>query len=279
MEKQLLPSVRNVGASQIASVEIPHGPTHNRLAFELGGTFTKSHLDKIELRANSKPFFTVTGDHLASMNAYKGQAAKATVLELPLIETRARTLGGMYHGQMVTDPWSGIVNIGAEITIGAGPISPTMNVYSLVTESPGDPQGMSHWEREARDMFSGLLYRPEAITGAGDWPLNFPKGPESPRILKRMYFFDPSGILTTIKVKRNGRWIFEPASVDVIESDQMAFGLVPQSGLVVVDFILSGDSKRGINMANSRTWQVNVETTGAGTLHIYEEVISKLNYF
>lgn len=267
-----MPAVRNVIASSVATLEIPVGPTYNGLMLELGGTaFTKTHISKIELRLNSKPFMTWSGNTLQSRNDYLGESSVVTHLFIPFIEAKMKSFGGMYGGQLVTDESSGVKDFIAEITIGAA-TAPELDVWAEVQEAP--PKGSP-----GRDLITGVFYRPENIAGADTWPIVTPHGRNAQRILKRLYIFDATPIVTAISVKKNGIPIYEDVTIAANDALQAAFYKVPQTNVVVFDPVVLDDAKRGVNMGNARHWQIDVTTDAAGTLYLYEEVIGKLRLF
>ena len=267
-----LPDIRGVQNSGTATVNIPVGPTINGVMFKLSnntGAFTKSHIEEVVFRGDSKPFFTTTGAIQDLINGYHGDTIVTDHLWVPFVEKKAATLGGMYGGQVVSD---GVMrSLKAEVKI-TGATNPVLEAHAMVQEAPPE-------KAPGRELLAGMFTRPEAISGADTWPIVLPYGAASQRVIKRVYFHDPSGIITALTVKKNGIPIFESVPVATIEAMQKHSGKVPQSNMVVWDPVLMMDMKRAVNAANARHMQFDVTTSGAGTINIYEEVLGKLSLF
>ena len=265
-----LPDIRGVQNSGIATISIPVGPTLNGVMLALGGTsFTKAHVTQVQFRGDSKPFFTTSGPIQDLINAYHGDTVVSDHIWIPFCEKDAKTLGGIYGGQVVTE---GVVqSLTAEVTI-AGATSPTLTEHAMVQEAPKA-------NAAGRDLLAGMFYRPEPIAGADTWPVVLPYGRNSQRVIKRVYFSDPDDIITALTVKKNGIPIHENVSRSTMEAMQKHSGKVPQSNFVVYDPVLMGDMKRSVNAANARHMQFDVTCSGQGTIHIYEQVLGKLRLF
>jgi hypothetical protein len=226
----------NVVASGIANCDLNNllGTTLECLNLNLGGTFTKAMISKIELKANGKVIFETTGSRLdASENFKNYTAADATKLSINFMEGKARTVNAFQAGAIDLSPESGITNLRLEVTI-AGATSPTLSAIAEVSPAVAIPG-----EENIRFLMKRRHAASFTVGAAGQFALPVPHidpaGGGS--VYQRIMIY--SANCTGIKVQREGYTEYE-VTKNEMEWIQKKAGRSPQTNLVVFDPILDG---------------------------------------
>lgn len=144
MFKRTLPitTIKGVGAGQTATVEIPTEYRYHQLLLvykETGVLVTeanmKAALTEIDVRLNGKSQRQYTAAELITLNKRKGFAYQAGLLPIFFAEPDARTPGG--EDALAWACEGNVSTFAVQVTIAAGRLSPTLEVYSIVDNARG----------------------------------------------------------------------------------------------------------------------------------------------
>jgi len=243
MNKQIiLDPFQNVANSGVAICDLSKllGSVLEKITLTLGGTFTKSMISKLELKANGKVIYESNGSRLDAYNLYMKGASDATILKMDFMDRCAVTPNARQVGAIDLSLGSGISSLRLEITI-AGATSPTLVGFADVSPPSNDP---------AEAGIRALISRRHAVTyvapAAGTFALPVPHldpaGGGSN--FRRLAIY--SANLTAIKTMREGVTEHELTKLQN-EAAQKDNGRVPQSNLVVFDPVQDGQ-------LSGRTW-------------------------
>ncbi|PTT21660.1 hypothetical protein DBR12_06210 [Acidovorax sp. HMWF029] len=250
MNKQIaLDPFQNVVASGIAISDLNKllGSVLEKITLTLGGTFTRSMITKIELKANAKVIWESDGSKLEASNLYNGATTDVTILKIDFMDRKAVTPNARQVGSIDLSAGSGIQTLRLEVTI-AGATSPTLVGVADVSPPTGDP---------AEQLIRGLIARrhrtTQVIGGAGTFALLLPHidpvgGGSNYR---RVYIY--SANMTAFKTVREGVTEHELTKLqnEALQKDNFK---VPQANLVVFDPCQDGQ-------LSGRTWDTRL---GAG---------------
>jgi hypothetical protein len=250
-----LMAFQNVQGSGVAVCDLGptlFGSTLENIVLVLGGTFTKSMITSIQLKANGKVIWDSTGSVIDLINTYKGQPTAATVLMLDFMEVKARTVNGFQSGAMDLSAASGITQLRLEVTI-SGATSPTLSGWAEVSPAVAVP---------GEEAIRFLILRRHRLQvqapGAGEFALPVPHMDPAGggSVFKRIHLL--SANCTDIRVSREGVDDFKVTKT-VLQEQQKRAGRVPQANHVCFDPILD-------NIQNGRVWDTTTRPApyGAG---------------
>lgn len=255
MNKQvILDGFQNVVASGVAINDMNKllGSVLEKITLTLGGTFTKSMMTSIVLKANSKPIFETDGTKLDASNLYNGGTSDVTVLKLDFMDRKAVTANARQAGAIDLSLASGITSLRLEITI-AGATSPTLVGFADVSPPSADPA-----EAGIRDLMA-RRHRVTAVIGAaGTFPLQIPHldpaGGGS--AYRRIYIY--SANCTGFKTVREGTTEHELTKLQNENAQKDNFK-TPQANLVVFDPVQDGqltgrlwDTRPGVGVRSAQ---------------------------
>lgn len=231
MQKQvILDPIQNVVANGVAIADLNKllGSVLEKITLTLGGTFTKSMIGSLVLKANGKVIFETSGSRLDASNLYNGGTSDATVLKIDFMDRKAVTVNARQAGAIDLSVGSGITALRMEITI-AGATAPTLIGFADVSPPTSDP---------AEAGIRGIMARRHAITyvvgAAGNYAIPVPHldpaGGGS--AYRRIYLY--SANCTGIKTVREGVAEHEVLKLQN-EAAQKDNFKVPQANLVVFD--------------------------------------------
>lgn len=247
MNKQIaLDPFQNVVASGVAISDLNKllGSVLEKLTLTLGGTFTKSMIAKMELKANAKVIWESDGSKLEASNLYNGGASDVTVLKIDFMDRKAITPNARQAGAIDLSAGSGITTLRFEVTI-AGATNPTLVGFADVSPPTADP---------AEAGIRGLIARRHRVTqvigAAGTFALLLPHidpvgGGSNYR---RVYIY--SANMTALKTVREGVTEHELTKLQN-EAGQKDNFKVPQANLVVFDPVQDGQ-------LSGRTWDTRL---------------------
>lgn len=249
MNKQIrLDAFQNVSNSGVAVNDMNKllGTVLEKVTLTLGGTFTRSMITSIQLRANGKTIWETSGARLDLVNMYNGGSADVTLLKLDFMDRRAVTVNARQAGALDLSAGSGITQLRMEVTI-AGATNPTLAGFADVSPPVADAS-----EAGIRYLIKRKHQATYVVGGAGEFALPIPHidpaggGSNYTRIC--LY----SANCTGIKTVRDGITEHEltKAQNEAAQKDNFK---VPQSGLVVFDPVQTGtllgntwDTRKGV---------------------------------
>lgn len=236
MNKQIaLDPFQNVVASGVAISDLNKllGSVLEKITLTLGGTFTRSMITKIELKANAKVIWEGDGARCEASNLYLGSTTDVTLLKIDFMDRKAVTPNARQAGAIDLSEGSGIKTLRLEITI-AGATAPTLVGVADVSPPTNDP---------AEQGIRGLIARRHRVTqvigSAGTFALLLPHidptGGGSN--FRRVYIY--SANLTAFKTLREGITEHELTRLqnEACQKDNFRF---PQANLVVFDPVQDG---------------------------------------
>ena len=243
MNKQMvMDPFQNVANSGVAINDMNKflGTVLEKITLTLGGTFTKSMITKIELKANAKVIWESDGTKLDATNLYLGGASDVTVLKIDFMDRKAVTVNARQAGAIDLSVGSGISNLRLEVTI-SGATSPTLVGFCDVSPPTADP---------AEAGIRGLILRRHRAThvigAAGTFALPIPHldpagGGSNYR---RIYIY--SANMSALKTAREGVTEHELTKLQN-EAAQKDNFRTPQANMVVFDPVQDGQ-------LSGRTW-------------------------
>lgn len=265
----------NVGANQTATLDLLQliqGKVLDRVVLVLGGTFTKSQITGLRIKANGKIIFDDTGDRIDKRHQYRGHTANANYLTVDLSEVKAKDLLDEKLGSMDLSKDSGITSLTMEVDIG-GATNPTLVAYSECSWQNTQVQA-------AADLIGKVLNYPHQCNAtANKYPVTIPFGKQGGSLIKRIHLFPGAGItINGFEVRKNGVTIFDQ-SIGVNNYVLTEKGRVPQSGVFHCDFVSNGNFLGEIldaANANSMEYYVDVTVSSPGLINVVTEMLDTL---
>lgn len=263
---QKLPPFLNVVATGVATLRIPrYAQTLTRLVLKLGGTFTKTMITDIKIKAGVRIVYNTTGLVLDAINTYKGLTANASYLTLDFTERDAtgivgREIGG-YDLQTMDD-------LTLEVTI-AGATSPTLEATAYFTPPQNNP------------LIQKILSFQVATSASGKLAIPFdPRGALIKRIHMKYAGTDwgasTDGNINRLEVKKNGLVIFDQTCTDN-RFAQNEYRKVPQSKYFVYDPIVDNNASGHLVTADAASLEFNAYLTAGDTVNVYAELLDAPN--
>lgn len=242
------------------------GYTVEFILLELGGTFTKSLMTDIDIKANGKTIVKTTGSQADDRMEYRGETADAAYLVIPFDESRGRTEfrnGQVIDGEKIgsIDTTYGVNSLTGEVTI-TGATNPTLKAYAEVSAAPfGDAR--------FRPLISKTLNFTVSPAASGTFVFDVPYGRVPGAIIKRIFLHGST--VTGYEVKKNGITIQKAASVALATYAQKREGRVPQSNVVCIDFIKDMNQSAALNAADAQTMEYYMTVSGSGNVVVEVE--------
>lgn len=231
MQKQMvLDPFLNVAASGVAVSDMNKflGSVLEKIVLTLGGTFTKSNITLVQLKANGKVIFETDGTKLDTANAFLQAPSDATILKLDFMDRKAVTVNARQAGAIDLSAGSGITSLRLEVTI-SGATGPTLVGVADVSPPTNDPA-----EAAIRPLMVRKHRATVVIGAAGTFALPVPHldpvGGGS--LFRRIYLY--SANCNAIKTMREGVTEHELTKLQN-EFNQKDNFRTPQANLVVFD--------------------------------------------
>jgi hypothetical protein len=234
----------NVVASGIAICDLNNllGSTLEAINLTLsGGSFSKSMITLIQLKANGKVIWESDGNKLDAGELFKGYTSDAQRLCINFMERQARTINAFQSGAIDLSPQSGIVSLRLEVTT-SGATSPAL--IGLAELSPAVAVAGEEAIRFLIQRRHRVSYTVPAANSRVALPIPHidPSGGGS--VYKRIFIY--SSYMNTVQVVRNGLVEFDVSTADLNQIQRRA-GRVPQSNLFAFDAMLD-------NVQSGRVW-------------------------
>lgn len=276
--RQLEPFNNVVGTGRaVCSSKLVLGNVVERVILEIGGTFTKSQMTAIRVRANGKVIFgDVTGSHLDLAQKYLNLIDDSNRLTIDFSEPVARNVQGELMGAIDTVA-AGITDFTIEVDI-TGATSPTLTGY--VQMRTPESMGSAGFTPVTRPVIRALIPTSIPVTAAGEIQASVNIGSAGESLIKRLFI--ASSVLTGFRVKKD--------SVDVFGSNALASGIVGfiakeygrqiNSGLYVWDPLVDGNQIDAVTTRRADGSPANFQflftASGAGTHTVYADVYTTL---
>lgn len=269
---KLLPA-NNVMPSGVATIDLSNliGFTIERLILQLGGgSFTKSMITQIQLKANGKIIWDTTGSRRDAAMLYRGISANASFLTLDFSEIRSKTELGQNIGS--NDTTIGISNLKLEITI-SGATTPTLAGFAETNRPQIDPA-----QANTRSLIAKIHSSTITIGAAGTFSLPVPhlSPQDGGSLFKRILFF--SANMTALVIKKNGI-VIEDSTKAMNDYNQGEYRKVPQAALYVFDPIVDDCMSQILNTRDAVTMEVLGTFSAGETITIESELLEPLGAF
>ncbi|MDP1740088.1 major capsid protein P2 [Polaromonas sp.] len=269
-----LPQVENVGISQRATVPIPLGRTYNKIFLFCEGNITKALLSNIVLNVNNgEKQRWKTSAHCHALNAYKGNATDAAILEIDFTERGGVDEAAKTMGCYAMTQEAGVQSATLEFDIGVYVASAASKVIA-----------MAEVDVPSRNtLIKRIRSSQKTLSGAVEESIKIPYG-KSGEQLQRLMVFGTLASINSIRVRRDDSEEFETVPVARNEFYQKTYGKVPQAGLMVVDFIPHSLMNHMLNTAlimgsdgkprPVENLEILLDVNAGGTFDIYAETLT-----
>ncbi len=258
----------NVVATGQATNQLMIGKTINEIELKLGGTsLTKAMLTMVRVKANAKTIVEGSGTQLEAINAYRGHTADAAFLHIPFEDLSGLDQADRYVGALDTS--IGIANLTTEVDI-VGATAPTLSarVHEAAPQRNADGSQAAY-----AGLIAKTLRYPFSVASAGDLPLNFPFGPNTGAIIKRVHVF--ASTVTGAVVKEDGVVVHESLKAEN-DAFNVRNGRVPQADVYTIDFIPDGNVRNALDTRRAQSMDWIFTHSGAGTGTVLIEYIDRL---
>ena len=268
VSKPALP-FQNVVANGIATNQITTGNTLENLQLQLGGTaLTKAMVSLFRMKANGKTIIEGTGDQLAKLAAYRGEAADAAFLDVQFADLTGYNEYDRMVGALDT---TGLVSLTTEVTI-AGATAPQLT--GILHESA--PQKVA---KDVPAPFAGVMSKvlryPFSVANGGMLPINLPFGPVNGAVIKRIHIESAGNTVTSVVLKQDGGVLLELTKAQN-EYELKRWGRVPQANWFTLDFVKDGQVSKALNTRDARSLELLPTLSGADNGFVIVEYLDTL---
>lgn len=266
-----LPALQNVAPNSRASLRLPLGVTYEKIYLTLGTNILQSLITNIVLRINNKEFFrwNTWADYQAYLN-YKGNGSNAGFAMIDFTERKARDEVAVKLGTIAACAEAGVQDMTLEFDLGTytAVAASTITAFADV-EAPS-----------ANSIIQRVQVMQKTIAAAAQEQIFIPFGLNGYQV-KRIVIKHTN--LSSVKVRRDGVDFYEDAPVALANAREVDFGMVPQAGYHVVDFLPDVLQSNAFNTAQVnvggkavpvQNLDIRVTTSAADTLTIYTEAYS-----
>lgn len=268
--KMDLTDLQGVAPGNVATLKLPTGqnaPTYDLIRLALTGTMTPAHIEWVRGKINGRIFLDEgTGTEIQDRDDYRGIFTEAGFLNIDFTEPKARN--GAAEQLVAAIPGSLCQSLTFEIKLAAaapalGRIAASVN-YRPPTNNP---------------FVRKMLALPQAFSAAGtDGAPNIlylPYGQQGGKI-KRIWLKETTaGNITSAQVRIANNVVFQATRLQ-LENDQKRNGLVPQAGLLVIDFIEDGNLASLLDTAAAPGVEVRLVTTAGEAVKAYLEYLDPI---
>jgi len=268
-------SLNNVGSGNKASGRIPRGNKIVRLLLALGGTTPEADTDISEVRisCNTKEICRLSGAQLCDMVTALGMALDKSQIPIQFGDLRGLNTPSVFTGGIDTGRGVTSLDVAVDFTDDAPAdisCSPYIDVIPPERNASGAPVGLGYITAYRRHVIPA--------TAATIYPLEPAYGSQTPgEKVKRLWVFGSN--VTAVGIKKNGNFVHEDIPAAVNAQDNEDWGLSAVSGLYLLDFVKRGEMREGLAKgSDTQSMEYRVETDGAGTVTIIEEVLTRLEW-
>lgn len=252
--KTRIANVQNVASGQKAIINLPLGPTYDKIIIEMGNGYNgNSSIASIEIKANGRRIFTDTGANVYARNAFRGIYVDAARCLVDFTEAASRN--GANEQLLASIPSAMLKSLTVEVQLIASGGNPTMAVFAESRQPSNNP------------FILKRLDFTQSFAQQGVQSLMLPSG-ASGGIIKRLWLHPSTGASSHIsnvdmRVNRVSIW---DVTKDVIEYNQRANKLSPQGGFLCMDFVEDGNLAQALN--TERAKEIELRLTLAAAMSI-----------
>lgn len=229
-----LTNLQNVAASNIATLKVPVGansPTYDQIRLELSGGAVAADIERVTGKINGRVFYDEgSGTNIQDREEYRGIFTDTSAVVLDFTEPRARN--GAIEQLVTSIPGHLCQDLVFEIRLGSGFEGaikavanyrpPTSNPYVKKILNTSQAFGAA-----GTDGAPQIMYLPVGSAGGK---------------VKRVWIHEntTAGGITGVQLRIGNNVVHEVTRAR-LEHDQKRYLLVPQTGIVVLDFVEDGN--------------------------------------
>lgn len=265
-----LTDLQNVVPGNVATLKLPAGagaPTYDNISLILGGGLTPAHIESVRGKIGGRIFLDEgSGTEIQDRDDYRGIFTEAGVLNIDFTEPKARN--GAAEQLVAAVPGALCSSILLEIKLAAGaPVGSTMKALTDYRPPTSNPY--------VRKLLSINQFFGAAGTEAAPNILQLPVGAQGGKV-KRLWIKETTpGNITGVEI-RIANNVVSKSSRARLENNAKRFGLVPQSGLVVVDFISDGNLAGLLDTEAVPGCELRLITTAGELVKVYQELLDPI---
>lgn len=260
-------NLQNVKAGNVATLKLPTGnnaPTLDKVILSLFGTgILPSHITSIRGKANGRLFYDEgAGDVMNIRDSYRGVFNAAGFVTIDFTEPKARN--GAVEQLMASVPLSMLQDLAFEITLASGaPVDASITAQIVVRQPTNNPYILKK------------LNTSIGFTQSGEQILFLPTGGAGGK-LKRIWVHESTaGTITDLTIRVGNSIAYETSRAQ-LEFCQKQNGLVPQTGIVCIDFIEDGNLAGVLDTGNASGVELRVISSAANNYKVYYEFIDPI---
>ena len=264
--KQRLTNLQNVSPGNTATLKMPVGkdaPTLDKIQFELSGGMLPSHIESIRGKANGIMFFDeITGTMMNIRDDYRGIFTASNILTLDFTEPNARN--GAVEQLAASVPMSLLQDLIFEIKIASGaPALGRIDASMLIRPPTTNP-----YIKKQRSTSA-------AFPNSGEQIAYLPVGAAGGKVTRIFIHEATPGTITNLEL-RVGNTVSYEVSRAKLEYEQKRNGLVPQTGIVVLDFIEDGNLSGVMDTGASANIELRLTSSAANSYQVFYQLIDPI---
>ncbi|SFV12809.1 major capsid protein P2 [Pseudoduganella namucuonensis] len=251
--------LQNVVPGATAVLKLSYFATFDKIHLNLSGGLTKAHIGRIEGKANGVTFFVDDGSLIGIRDAYQGLFVDASVLTIDFTEPNTR--GGAAAQYLSAVPRNLLASLVFEIEIkAAAPGGIVMKAEAEYREPTPNPFILRRKDFNVPlpNVGENDIMLPVAINGG---------------LIKRIWLHAPNVTAVELRTNATPRIRAKKAS---IEFAQKRNRLVPQAGIIVLDFVADGNMMNMLNTAGVNECLLRLTTSAADTLKCYIDYVDDM---
>lgn len=266
-----LTNLQNVAPGNVATLSCPVGPgapTYDQIKLALGGGLTPAHIEYVRGKANGRIFLDEAGGGtvINSRDAYKNITVDANFVVIDFTERNARN--GAAEQLVASVPGSLLQSLTFEIKLAAGaPAGGTITAYANYRPPTTNPfirkllSTVAAFVAAGTDAAPNITYVP--VAGAGGK-------------MKRIWLRESAaGVITKVQMRIANNVVYESTRAS-LANDQVRNLLVPQAGIVVLDFIEDGNLAGLLDTSAAPSVELRLSTSAAATFNVDYELIDPI---
>lgn len=259
-------NLQNVAPGNTATLTLPCGanaPTLDILLFSLSGGMTPAHIKRMTVKANGGMIYEeLDGVTHNNRDAYRGVFTAAGFITLDFTEPRSRN--GAVEQLAGSVPLSLLQSFVVELEIDASaPALGRITAQQTVRAPTRAP-----WIHK---MFNV----PDSFSAGGEQVMYLPNAQAGGK-MKRIYVHEQTpGTITDVELRIGNKVAYEATRAQ-LEFAQKRFGLVPQAGVLVLDFIEDGNLSGVLDTVKTSQPELRLKSTAGNSYRVFYELIDPL---
>ena len=260
-------NLQNVAPGNTATLKLATGanaPTLDKIIFELSGAlFDVADIESVRVKANGKIIWDEgSGSVINERDDYRGIFTSATMLTLDFTEPNARN--GAVEQLLGSVPLSLLQDFSVEIKLAAAaPAVGRIDTQIVVRQPTKNPYVVKK------------LQTTQSFAASGEQIMFLPTGGAGGK-LKRIWIDEATlGTITDTEIRMGNSTVNETNRAK-LEHSQKLNKLVPQAGLVVIDFIEDGNLSGVLDTGNAAGVELRLKSSAANTYTVYYELIDPI---